>query len=117
MEQRISLRHSEYEPGWACYIYQGRLFPSKTGDLLFSDFFQESLIIESMIRITKCPSCGSTKIKRVSGDWHDERDGVAYVVPDLEYYECPEWGERVYDGSAMRKREQNSPAFRRMQTR
>src|SRR2546430_17431230 len=85
MEQRISLRHSEYEPRWACYLDQGKVCSrSGTGDLLFSDFFQKSLIIESMIRITKCPSCGSTKIKRVSRDWRDEHDGVAYVVPDLE---------------------------------
>jgi len=68
-----------------------------------------------MIRITKCPSCGSTKIKRVSRDWHDEHGGVAYVVPDLEYYECPQCGERVYDRDAMRKIEAHGPAFRRTQ--
>jgi YgiT-type zinc finger domain-containing protein len=66
-----------------------------------------------MLKITKCPSCGSSEIRRIRRDWSDEYQGIAYVVPDLEYYECPECGERVYDQNAMRKIESHSPAFKR----
>ncbi len=68
-----------------------------------------------MFTITICPTCGSNKIMRMRRDWADEYKGIAYVVPDLEYYECPECGERVYDRDAMRKIEAHSPAFRRIQ--
>jgi len=66
-----------------------------------------------MLKITKCPSCGSSKIRRIRRDWSDEYQGIAYVVPDLEYYECPQCDERVYDQNAMRKIESHSPAFKR----
>ncbi|MCI0611529.1 YgiT-type zinc finger protein [bacterium] len=44
-------------------------------------------------------------------DWVDEFQGQTYVVPDLEYHECPDCGERVYDPQAMRKIEAHSPAY------
>jgi YgiT-type zinc finger domain-containing protein len=66
-----------------------------------------------MLKITKCPSCGSNKIERIRSDWNDEYQGATYTVPELEYYECPECGERVYDCGAMRKIEMHSPAFKR----
>lgn len=64
-----------------------------------------------MIKITICPSCGGKKIKRVRRNWTDQYKGQTYTVPNLEYYECPECGEKVYDRQAMRKIEANSPAF------
>ncbi|MGZ8847992.1 MAG: YgiT-type zinc finger protein [Pyrinomonadaceae bacterium] len=70
-----------------------------------------------MFRITACPTCGSKKIRRLRRDLLREYDGVSYVVPDLEYYECPECGERVYNREAMRKIENHSPAFRRTEPR
>ncbi|PYS65794.1 MAG: hypothetical protein DMF74_02885 [Acidobacteria bacterium] len=68
-----------------------------------------------MITVKTCASCGSDKIRRMHRDWADEYEGIAYVVPDLEYYECPDCEERVYDRDAMRKIENYSPAFRRTQ--
>jgi len=64
-----------------------------------------------MLQITACPSCGSTKIKKVRRDWSGEFHGQSYTVPALEFYECPDCGEKVYDRDAMRKIEEHSPAF------
>ena len=62
--------------------------------------------------ITECPSCGSNRIRRVRKDFHGEHHGAQYVVPDLEFFECPACGEKVYDRDAMRKIEEHSPAYR-----
>jgi len=64
-----------------------------------------------MIRITICPSCGSDKIKKVRQDWTGKFQGQVYTVPTLEFYECPDCGERIYDRQAMRRIEAYSPAF------
>jgi len=66
-----------------------------------------------MLDITTCPSCGSGRIRRVRRKWTGEYRGVRYTVPALEYHECPDCGERVYDRQAMRKIEAHSPAFTR----
>jgi predicted RNA-binding Zn-ribbon protein involved in translation (DUF1610 family) len=36
------------------------------------------------------------------------------VVPNLEFYECPDCGERIYDRDAMRKIEAHSPAYAKL---
>ena len=41
--------------------------------------------------------------------------GKAYVVFHLEYWECPDCGEHVYDHAAMRKIEACSPAYAKRQ--
>ena len=64
-----------------------------------------------MFRITTCPSCGSRKIKKVRGNWTGHFKGKTYTVPNLQYYECPDCGEKVYSRDAMRKIEAHSPAF------
>jgi len=64
-----------------------------------------------MIRITKCPTCGSGRIRRVRRDWTDTFEGETYTVPDLEFHQCPDCGERLYDRQAMRKIEAHCPAF------
>jgi len=64
-----------------------------------------------MKKITTCPSCGSKKIKKVKKNWKGELQGQKYTVPGLEYHECPNCGEKVYDREAMRKIESHSPAF------
>jgi YgiT-type zinc finger domain-containing protein len=66
-----------------------------------------------MIQITVCPSCGRGNIKKVRRDWTGEFRDRPYTVPDLEFYECPDCGERIYDRTAMRKIEAHSPAFAR----
>lgn len=65
------------------------------------------------LNITTCPSCGSKRIKRVRRDATRNFKGEEYTVPDLEYYECPDCGEKVYDREAMRQIEAHSPAFKR----
>jgi len=61
-----------------------------------------------MLEINTCPSCGSDRVRRT---WTGEFQGQRYSVPDLEYYECPRCGERVYNREAMRRIEARSPAF------
>jgi len=68
------------------------------------------------IRITKCPTCGSRRIKKVRRNWKGSYRGKTYVVPALEYYACPDCGEEVYDRDAMRKIEAHSPAYARPRT-
>jgi len=61
--------------------------------------------------ITICPNCGSDQIRRVRRSWTGQYRGQSYIVPMLEFYECPNCGERVYDRQAMRQIEACSPAF------
>ena len=71
----------------------------------------------AMLNITICPSCGSKKIKMVRRDWTGKFKGKEYTVPNLEYYECPDCGEKVYTREAMRQIEAYSPAFNRTVSR
>ncbi len=64
-----------------------------------------------MINITICPSCGENNIKKVHKKWTSTFEGEVYSVPSLQFYECPDCGERIYDREAMRKIEAASPAF------
>jgi YgiT-type zinc finger domain-containing protein len=64
-----------------------------------------------MIKITTCPSCDSKKIRKVRRNWTGQFKGQTYTVPNLEYYECPDCGEKVYNREAMRRIEEYSPAF------
>ncbi len=66
-----------------------------------------------MLNITICPSCGSGNIRKVRRTWRGEFQGQRYSVPSLEFYECPDCGEKVYDREAMRKIEAHSPAFQK----
>jgi YgiT-type zinc finger domain-containing protein len=47
----------------------------------------------------------------VRRDLAGEFEGRVYTVPDLEFFECPACGEKVFDKAAMRKIEGCSPAF------
>ena len=64
-----------------------------------------------MIEITTCPSCGSSAVRKVRKDYSRPFGGEMYLVPDLEYFECPNCDERIFDREAMRKIESYSPAF------
>ncbi len=64
-----------------------------------------------MLKITLCPSCGSAKIKKVRRKWIGRFKDKTYTVPNLEHYECPNCGEKVYNRQAMRQIESCSPAF------
>jgi YgiT-type zinc finger domain-containing protein len=69
------------------------------------------------LRISLCPVCGSEKIKKVRRDLIGRIAGRSYAVPSLEFYECPDCGEKIYDRDAMRKIEARSPAFKRPRSR
>ncbi|MBI3783781.1 MAG: YgiT-type zinc finger protein [Deltaproteobacteria bacterium] len=62
-------------------------------------------------KITSCPTCGSTKIRRVRKTVKRTHAGQTYVVPDLAFWECAACGERIYDRTAMRQIEAHSPAY------
>lgn len=64
-----------------------------------------------MLNIDRCPSCGSDRIRRVRRNWTGQFRGRLYNVPRLEYHECPECGEKVYDRQAMQRIQERSPAF------
>ena len=66
-----------------------------------------------MIKITICPSCGTSNIKKFQKNWTGYFQGQVYTVPSLEFYECPDCGEKIYDQQAMQKIEAASPAFYR----
>lgn len=66
---------------------------------------------KTMIRITVCPTCGSDKIKKVRRNWTSKIRSKTYTVPNLEYYECPDCNEKVYDREAMQKIKVYSPVF------
>ncbi|HEY2988567.1 MAG TPA: YgiT-type zinc finger protein [Candidatus Binatia bacterium] len=70
-----------------------------------------------MLKIKTCPACGSGKIKKVRRNWTGRFKGKKYTVPNLQYYECPDCGEKVYDRDAMRDIETHSPAFERVHPR
>jgi len=61
--------------------------------------------------LSACPSCGSTRIRMVRGDWSADFTGKRYVVKDLRYFHCPRCGEKVYSPEAMRRIQAVSPAF------
>ena len=70
-----------------------------------------------MIIITICPTCGSNKIKKKRRTLTREFRDQMYVVPELEFHECPDCGEKVYDREAMRKIEAYSPAYAKARRR
>jgi len=72
--------------------------------------------MSNKLLIKTCPICGSDKIGRVVRDITRNYKGQNYTVPKVEYYDCPNCGEKVYDREAMRKIEAYSPAYRKTET-
>ncbi len=64
-----------------------------------------------MMNINVCPTCGSNQIHKVHRNWIGSFRGEQYTVPDLEFYECPNCGERIFDPGAMRRIQEYSPAY------
>ena len=62
--------------------------------------------------IGHCPSCGSGEIEKVRGPVSHQFEGETYTAPGVTYHECPDCGERVYDGEGVSKMQAASPAFR-----
>jgi YgiT-type zinc finger domain-containing protein len=72
--------------------------------------------MKNKFQIKMCPTCGSKKIRRVTRDVARIYKGQTYTVPRVEFYDCPNCGEKVYDREAMQKIESYSPAYRKSRT-
>ena len=72
--------------------------------------------MNNKLQITICPTCGSDKIRRVVRDITRNTKGRTYIVPKVEFYDCPNCGEKVYDSEAIRKIEAKSPAYHKSDT-
>ena len=62
--------------------------------------------------IKTCPTCDSDKIQLVVKDITRKYKGQSYTVPAVEFYECSNCAEKVYDRTAIQKIEAYSPAYR-----
>jgi len=60
------------------------------------------------LKLTVCPNCGNKNLKKVRKAVTGTRQGKRYSAPAVEFYECHECGERVYDPAAIRQLEQHS---------
>jgi len=69
--------------------------------------------MNDILKIKTCPTCGSDKIRRVVRDLIRNYRGQTYIVPKVEFYDCPNCGEKVFDREAMLKIEAHSPAYRK----
>ncbi len=49
-------------------------------------------------------------------NFRDTWKGQAYVAPNLEFEECPDCDERLFDHAAMQKIETHSPAYAKRRT-
>ncbi|MBM4036719.1 MAG: YgiT-type zinc finger protein [Planctomycetes bacterium] len=54
-----------------------------------------------MEKLTKCPTCGSGRIRIVRRNWTSVFRGQRYTVPRLRFYECPDCHETVFDPDAV----------------
>lgn len=68
--------------------------------------------MNTKFQIKTCPTCGSNKIRRVVKDVVRKYKDQTYKVPAIEFYECSNCGEKVYDKVAIQKIEEHSPAYR-----
>ncbi len=71
--------------------------------------------MDGKLQIKACPTCGSDSIRRVVRDIVRTFKAQTYVVPMLDFYDCPNCGEKVYDHDAMLKIEAHSPAYRKLE--
>jgi YgiT-type zinc finger domain-containing protein len=67
-------------------------------------------------QIKTCPTCGSSRIRRVVRDVTRQYKGQTFIVPAVELYDCPVCDEKAYDREAMLKIEAYSPAYRKAKT-
>ena len=62
------------------------------------------------LKLSICPTCGEENLKKVRRTVSGIRQGKKYSVPGVEFYECPDCGEHIYDPIAMRQIERGSGA-------
>jgi YgiT-type zinc finger domain-containing protein len=66
-----------------------------------------------MRNIKICPTCGHRHVHPVKRDVECNFRGVVYTARAIEFHECPDCGEKLYDREAMRKMESSRPKMRR----
>jgi len=60
------------------------------------------------LKLNVCPNCGNKNLKKVHKTVTGTRNGKRYSAPNVDYYECPDCGERIYDPAAIRQIEEHS---------
>jgi ribosomal protein L37AE/L43A len=66
------------------------------------------------MRIIKiCPTCARSHVRRVKRDVECNFRGLVFKARAIEFHECPDCGEKLYDREAMRKMESFRPKTRR----
>ncbi|MGA3066520.1 MAG: YgiT-type zinc finger protein [Tepidisphaeraceae bacterium] len=71
----------------------------------------------SATKITKCPTCGSKRIRRVRSDVSIDIGKLHYVTPNVEFEKCPNCGEEIFDLTAMEKIQAYRPSLGRPKVR
>lgn len=67
--------------------------------------------MNEQLNITICPTCGDGNIRKVRQNWKGEYQGRPFMVPSLEFFECPNCHEKIYGPQAMRMIEAHSPVY------
>ncbi|MGA2500214.1 MAG: YgiT-type zinc finger protein [Tepidisphaeraceae bacterium] len=65
-----------------------------------------------MLDIRICPTCGSKRIRVVCRSVTRNFKGRSYEVPDVQFHECPDCGEKLYGREAMQKLESYRPKLK-----
>ena len=60
------------------------------------------------LKLTFCLNCYSKNLKKVRRTVSRTRQGKRYSVPGVEFYECPDCGEHMYDPVAVRQIEKGA---------
>ena len=74
-------------------------------------------IVMSKSKATKCPTCGSRRIRHVREDVTIHAGGISFVTPDVEFEDCPNCGEQIFDLAAMEKINAHKPSIARVKAR
>ena len=66
------------------------------------------LEVMTRLKLSVCPNCYSKNLKSVRRTVSGTHQGRRYSVPGVEFYECPDCGEQIYDPVAMRQIERGA---------
>jgi len=66
-----------------------------------------------MLKIKTCPTCGRRNVRQVTRGVECNFRGQVYTAPAIQFHECPDCGEKLYDRQAMQKMESCRPKGRR----
>lgn len=64
------------------------------------------------VKLTVCPVCGQRSLEPVKRTVRRTYRGRRYLVPNLEFHQCAECGEKVYGPEALRRIQSCSPGYR-----